>query len=231
MGVMVSHITSLTIVYSTVNSGANQSKHQSSASLAFVWGIHRWPVNSTHKWSVTRDMIPFDDVIMLEWYDLHDDVMAWKRISGFVSEGVDCWIPVTKSQLCRALIFSLMLALTSCRTINWVAGGPRLCGAHMVSFQSNISTNWGWIKSASNFVEEISKCILWNEVLLFCFKHHRSLFTRVQLTLKPRSHMYCNLSATALRLKNSCNQCNHCAIKNCIFRLQINRRLVGDNCP
>ena len=41
MGAMASQITSLTIVYSTVYSGANQSKHQSSASLAFVWGIHR----------------------------------------------------------------------------------------------------------------------------------------------------------------------------------------------
>ena len=50
--------------------------------------------------------------------------------------------------------------------------------------------------------------------------------------LKLQSHMYCNLSATALWLKNSCNQCNQCnqcAITNCIFRLQINRRLVGDN--
>ena len=61
---MASQITSLTIVYSTVYSGAYQSKHQSSASLAFVWGIHRGPVNSTHKWPVTRKMFPFDDVIM-----------------------------------------------------------------------------------------------------------------------------------------------------------------------
>ena len=37
-----------------VYSGAGQRKHQSSASLAFVWGIHRWPVNSPHKWPVTR---------------------------------------------------------------------------------------------------------------------------------------------------------------------------------
>ena len=64
MGTMASQITSLTIVYSTVNSGADQRKHQSSASLAFVWGIHRWPVNSPHKWPVTRIMFPFDDVIM-----------------------------------------------------------------------------------------------------------------------------------------------------------------------
>ena len=62
---MASQITSLTVVYSIVNSGADQSKHQSSASLAFVRGIHRESVNSPHKWPVTRKMFPFDDVIML----------------------------------------------------------------------------------------------------------------------------------------------------------------------
>ena len=29
----------------------------------FVWGIHRWPVNSPHKGPVTRKMFPFDDAI------------------------------------------------------------------------------------------------------------------------------------------------------------------------
>ena len=46
MSTMASQITSLTIVYSTAYSGADQRKHQSSASLAFVWGIHWGPVNS-----------------------------------------------------------------------------------------------------------------------------------------------------------------------------------------
>ena len=41
MGAIASHITSLTIVYTTVYWDSDQSKHQSSASLAFVWGIHR----------------------------------------------------------------------------------------------------------------------------------------------------------------------------------------------
>ena len=54
------------IVYLTVDSGADQRKHQNSASLAFVRGIHRWPVNSPHKWPVTRKKFPFDDVIILE---------------------------------------------------------------------------------------------------------------------------------------------------------------------
>ena len=66
MGGMASQITSLTIVCPMVHSGADQRKHQSSASLAFVQGIHRWPVNSPHKWPVAREMFPVDDVIMGE---------------------------------------------------------------------------------------------------------------------------------------------------------------------
>ena len=57
-------ITSLTDVYSAVYSGADQRKHQTSASLAFVRRIHRWLANSPHNGTVTRKMFPFDDVIM-----------------------------------------------------------------------------------------------------------------------------------------------------------------------
>ena len=64
MGAIASLITSLTIVYSTVHPIADQRKHQSSASLTFVRGIHRRLVNSPHKWPVTRKMFPFDDVII-----------------------------------------------------------------------------------------------------------------------------------------------------------------------
>ena len=63
MSAMASQITSLMVVYLTFYSGADQRKHQSSASLAFVRGIHRWPANSPHKGPVTRKMIQFDDVI------------------------------------------------------------------------------------------------------------------------------------------------------------------------
>ena len=69
MTMLASHITSLTVVYSIVYLGVDQRKHQSSASLSFVRGIHRGPVNSPHKWPVTRKMFPFDDVIMkLMWF-------------------------------------------------------------------------------------------------------------------------------------------------------------------
>ena len=63
-GKVVSALASLMIVYLTVYSGANQRKHTSSASLAFVRGNHRSPVNSSHKEPVMWNMSPFDDVIM-----------------------------------------------------------------------------------------------------------------------------------------------------------------------
>ena len=62
------------IVSWTVGSGRDQRKHQSSASLAFVRGIHRWPVNSPHKRPVRRKMFPFDSVIM----HLRDGMSAWR---------------------------------------------------------------------------------------------------------------------------------------------------------
>ena len=68
MTTLASQISSLAIVYSIVHSDADQRKHQSSASLAFVRGIHRGPVNSPHKGPVTRKMFPFDDVIMWQQY-------------------------------------------------------------------------------------------------------------------------------------------------------------------
>ena len=74
MSIMASLVTSISIVYSTVCSNADQRKHQSSASLAFVRGCYRWPVNSPHNGPVTRKMFPFDDVIMI-WVLTH-----WGRI-------------------------------------------------------------------------------------------------------------------------------------------------------
>ena len=65
MRTMASQITSLSIVRPSVCSGADQRKHQNSTSLAFVRGIHLWPVNSSHKGPVTQKIFSFDDVIMI----------------------------------------------------------------------------------------------------------------------------------------------------------------------
>ena len=76
MSEMASQITSLTIVYSSVDLGADQRIHQRSASLAFVRGIHRWPVNPPHN---AENVSAHDDVIVMwcsflfelvNWYDM-----------------------------------------------------------------------------------------------------------------------------------------------------------------
>ena len=64
MSVMAFPITGVSIVYSTVYLVAAQRKHQRSASLAFMRGLNRWPVNSLLKGPLTREMFPFDDVIV-----------------------------------------------------------------------------------------------------------------------------------------------------------------------
>ena len=106
-GAMASQITSLTIVYSIVYSGADQRKHQSSASPAFVRGNHRGPVNSPHKWPVTRNMFPLDDVIMwsTHWmsswqYDTNTST-SWRMDYWSTS-----WIVLNKDSLNLAIISS-----------------------------------------------------------------------------------------------------------------------------
>ena len=78
MSTIASQITSLTIVYSIVYSDADQRKHQSSASLAFVS-----LVNSPHKWPVTRKIFRFDDVIMLwnTWINFGAIIMGCNCLS------------------------------------------------------------------------------------------------------------------------------------------------------
>ena len=101
MGAMASEITSLTIVYSTVYSGADQRKHQSPASLAFVRGIHRWPVNSPHKWPVTRKTFPLDDVIMksIQWLRYK---LCWQDVVSFEHGGVISWRPYIRASVINA---------------------------------------------------------------------------------------------------------------------------------
>ena len=66
MGAMASQLTGVSIIYSTVCSSADQRKYPSSASLAFVKGIHRWPVNCPK--SVTES-------VSIWWR--HPDTCAW----------------------------------------------------------------------------------------------------------------------------------------------------------
>ena len=65
MNATASQITGVSIVFSIVCSGADQRKYQSSASLAFVGGIHRWPVDSSHKGTSDAENVSTEHVIML----------------------------------------------------------------------------------------------------------------------------------------------------------------------
>ena len=116
MGVMASQITILTIVCSSVYSGADQRKHQSSASLALcVRGIHRSPVNSPHKWPVTRKIFPFDDVIMFYRYDYHIREMSKK---------------MSKMALFSLLFYSQRGIKLSETRLKWIDTETLMIGAH-----------------------------------------------------------------------------------------------------
>ena len=78
MSAMASQITGVSIVYATVCSGADQRKHQSSSPLAFVWAIHRWPVNFQHEGPVTRKCF---HLMTSSW----KTVLIWTLLPG-------CWL-------------------------------------------------------------------------------------------------------------------------------------------
>ena len=80
MGPIASQITSITIVYSTVYSDADQRKHKTSASPTFVWGIHRGPVNSPHKWPVTRKIF---HLLASSWSNHAQNIYQIKRAVGY----------------------------------------------------------------------------------------------------------------------------------------------------
>ena len=109
MNTIASQITSLTIVFLTVNSGTDQRKHQSSASLAFVRGIHRRPVNPPHKGPVTRKMFPFDDVIMLllvgVCYGSHIQTQQSPNISLWLSNIILRMLPQPSNQSLLNMFF------------------------------------------------------------------------------------------------------------------------------
>ena len=61
-----------------------------------MWGIHRGPVNSPHKWPViTSKMFPFDDVIMRWWLHLLTAVLLTE-----ISQADSVWRTSRQSSSC-----------------------------------------------------------------------------------------------------------------------------------
>ena len=109
---VASWITSVSIVCSTVGPGKDQSKHQSSASLAFVWGIHRWPVNSPRKRPVTRKIFPFDDgkfptqrPVTRKIFPFDDVIMTWQICA--MPDVMCTWLPPVR--------MTINIYITSCQ--------------------------------------------------------------------------------------------------------------------
>ena len=75
------------------SSNADQRKHKTSASPAFVRGIHRSPVVSPHKALVTRETFPFVYVAWLKgmWhcYNLKLIAVQWRNVATWIWVGVD----------------------------------------------------------------------------------------------------------------------------------------------
>ena len=102
---MACQITTVSIVCSTVCSGADQRKRQSSASLAFVRGIHWSPVDSPHKGPLTRKMFPFDDVNMNMIGACVQDRCQRFITNNFISSNADlCWVFLVPSNLKEEVI-------------------------------------------------------------------------------------------------------------------------------
>ena len=156
MGAMASQITSLTIVYSSVYSGADQRKHQSSASLASVLGIHRWPVNipaqrasnaeNVFIWWRHHDVAWWPLLVALSWYlPIHA-----KPTASFKDR-----VPVVSSQRTQHLtpwgrvICVAKLIITGRRqAIIWTNAGILLIG--------RIGTNlWNFNRKLNIYIQEV----------------------------------------------------------------------------
>ena len=112
MSTIASRTTSLTTVYLIVYSRADQRKHQNSASLAFLRGIHRRPVNSPHKGPVTRKMVPFNDVIMVPNYY----PKQWRLAYTYICATRPLVNHAPRALLCNCMMTTARFGLVNCLT-------------------------------------------------------------------------------------------------------------------
>ena len=175
MAAMASQITSLTIVSSTVYSGADQRKHQSSVSMAFVQGIHRRLVNSPHTWPVTRTMFPFDDFIMSfpDVTKVFDEVSLprYPRATFIVNchTNVDLWLILT----CSALRITMF-----CWFMLWAGSIESLTSETRdnINKRSEICFNWKFWNFAKLLPRKTSTLPTFPSLSLTWFAHNLSRF-------------------------------------------------------
>ena len=137
---MASQITSLTIVYSTVIQAKIKKTQQSSASLAFVRGIHRSPVNSPHKWPVTRKMFPSDgapqnSLVYREVSHYNDVIMSAmaSQITG---------VPIVCSTVCSGVDQSIHQSSASLAFVRGIRRWPMASPSQRGNNAENVSIWW-----------------------------------------------------------------------------------------
>ena len=181
MGAIASQITSLTIVYSTVYSDADQRNHQSSASLAFVWGIHRGPVKFPAQMASNAENVSI-------WWRHHASLLHYFLVS-----------LLSLILLCSSLWVCLI-------TVNASIEKIIINKKHIVSYQSGINTKakdlgtsvwlcysravWSWCRP---FVGPISSVPLFAEFFSIVKTHVDYCMPRLYLTgvavTQPRWHL------------------------------------------
>ena len=161
MGATASQITGVKIVYSTVCSGADQRKHQSSASLAFVSGIHRWPMNSPHKGPVTRKYFHLKTSSRKEllWHLFTSGRIATRLRHYYHTEADTKWPPFGRRcfwihflfQNCRSMIQMLLTFVSKVP----MTTKPILVQMISWSRQAIIRTNKWWLSLPTHI------CTIW----------------------------------------------------------------------
>ena len=181
MCAMAFQITSLMVVYSTVYSDADQRKRQSSASLAFVWGIRRWSVNSPRKWPVTRKMFPFDiryHGIPYKKYNvvwLTFDKEFCSPVEQFANDSHEWGKNVGKLPY---LWLKLILHGTPYIFCMTYRATIVFCACH-----TSQQTHWNRGKMADIFFTTYSNAFSWREMFEFWSKYRWNVFLRFALTI------------------------------------------------
>ena len=160
MGALTFQTTDVSIVCSTVCSSADQTKHQSPASLAFVMGIHWWPVNSPHKGPVRRKMIPFVFPIHITAVHTVNGLRVAKRIPWLSEEssitsgrhfvrGSPSYFRSVCVSICRSLGSSSDFFHPKSDNILWpcVISGVVMCSVISVNHSDDRQVTWpdGWL--------------------------------------------------------------------------------------
>ena len=178
---LASQVTSLTIVYLTVYSGADQRKHQSSASLAFVRGIYRSPVNSPYKGPVTRKMFPFDDVIMT--FCIYDDSQKYSPPSSTSviprSPKYQWLLPKSPYLKRRGILY-----------IYYPVGLSLKVSSYILNFEAQTNITW---KKVANIVSIFSHIFIWtqNISISWCKIDTTPLQMHWEYVSFAWSHRYC----------------------------------------